>query len=78
MSRCTTYHNDPARTGWYHGTRHSVPQVSAWRKIIDVDLGAAVRGAPLLLEDWTIKGGPLGICGTPVIDEAAGLSFYGQ
>ena len=58
MPNCTTYHNDPARTGWFRGTEHGVAAVSTWSKIVDVDLGAAVRGAPLLLERWKIKGGP--------------------
>src|SRR5437879_4575575 len=57
MPNCTTYHNDPARTGWFRGTRTGVPNASTWRKHLDVTLGAAVRGAPLLLENWTIQGG---------------------
>jgi hypothetical protein len=57
MPNCTRYHNDAARTGWFQGTKSGVPRASAWRKHLDVALGAAVRGAPLLLENWTIHGG---------------------
>ena len=58
MPNCTRYHNDAARTGWFQGTRNGVADVSQWHKHLDVDLGAAVRGAPLLLEGWTIRRGP--------------------
>src|SRR5215831_14902001 len=58
MPNCTRYHNDAARTGWFQGTKPGVPNASTWRKHLDVALGAAVRGAPLLLEGWTIEGGP--------------------
>ena len=58
MPNCTRYHNDAARTGWFHGTKTGVPSASDWQKNLDVTLGAAVRGAPLLLEGWTIRGGP--------------------
>jgi len=58
MPNSTTYHNDAARTGWFQVSKKGVPDVSSWRKYLDVDLGAAVRGAPLVLENWTIRGGP--------------------
>jgi hypothetical protein len=54
----TTYHNDPARSGWFQGTQAGVAPVADWRKYNDLSLGAAVRGAPLVLENWTIQGGP--------------------
>ena len=58
MPNCTTYHNDRGRTGWFKGTRKGVPDASQWRKYLDVNLGSAVRGAPLLLEGWKITEGP--------------------
>jgi hypothetical protein len=58
MPNCTTYHNDKARTGWFRRTRHGVADASQWRKHLDVNLGSAVRGAPLLLEGWKISEGP--------------------
>ena len=58
MPNCTRYHNDAARTGWFQGVRRGVADASQWRKHLDVDLGAAVRGTPLLIEGWTIRGGP--------------------
>jgi len=57
MPNCTTYHNDPARTGWFQGTKPSVSNASTWRKHLDVTLGAAVRGAPIVTSS---KSSPFG------------------
>src|SRR5579872_1924058 len=56
MPNNSRYHCDAARTGWFHGETRGVSPVGNWRKLVDVNLGSAVRGAPLLLEGWTIPG----------------------
>ena len=60
MPNCTTYHNDVARTGWFQGTKPGVPFPDHWKKYLDVDLGSAVRGAPLVLENWPVRRQPGG------------------
>lgn len=56
ISDCLTYHYSPARTGWFAGSGDSIPAVEGWRKHKELDLGSAVRGAPLLLNRWQIQG----------------------
>ncbi len=51
-----TYHYTPERTGWFTGPGISVPPVEGWRKQKEINLGSAVRGAPLLLSRWQIQG----------------------
>jgi hypothetical protein len=58
MPNCSRYHNDPARSGWFQITARGVEKVANWRKYLDVALGTAVRGAPLLLEQWVARSGP--------------------
>ena len=59
MTNASRYHNDAARTGWFQGAKRGVPNVSSWRKYLNINLGSTVRGAPLVLENWTLRGGPL-------------------
>ena len=59
MPNSSTYHVDAARTGWFQGARQGASNLAAWKKIVSVNLGSAVRGAPLVLENWTLRGGPL-------------------
>ncbi len=55
ISDCITYHYTPARTGWFAGSEVSVPPVEEWHKQKEINLGSAVRGAPLLLSRWQIQ-----------------------
>ncbi len=59
MSNSSRYHVDAARTGWFKGSKQGRGNLAAWKKIISVNLGGAVRGAPLVMENWTLRGGPL-------------------
>ncbi|KAF2989014.1 hypothetical protein OGR47_15025 [Methylocystis sp. MJC1] len=59
MSNSSTYHVDAARTGWFKGVKQGGGGLAAWKKIISINLGGAVRGAPLVMENWTLRGGPL-------------------
>jgi hypothetical protein len=58
MPNNTTYHNDPARSGWFQVAKTGISAVGTWRRYNVVSLGAAVRGAPLVLENWTLQSGP--------------------
>lgn len=54
MSDCQTFHYDAGRLGQGDGAAVG----SSWHKKIAVNLGSAVRGAPLYLQGWVIQEGP--------------------
>jgi hypothetical protein len=58
MPHCTRYHNDAARSGLFQVSTRGVDHVGTWQKYLNVPLGTAVRGAPLLLEHWVARSGP--------------------
>jgi hypothetical protein len=53
MSDCQTFHYDPGRLGQGDGAAVG----SSWHKKVAVNLGSAVRGAPLFLQGWVIQEG---------------------
>jgi hypothetical protein len=52
---CVMFHYDSERSGRGPGA----PAGSVWHKKIDVNVGSAVRGAPLYVDNWTFAAGPL-------------------
>jgi len=53
-----TYHFDAARTGYVPGSRGpSTADLAKWHKYQTVNLGSAVRGAPLYLDAWQVQKG---------------------
>jgi hypothetical protein len=55
MAECVTYHYNSARIGWFQGSGVNITSVAQWRKYQAVDLGWAVRGAPLFIENWVVN-----------------------
>jgi hypothetical protein len=51
---CLTYHYDAGRLG----NAHSAPVGAHWFRYFLVNLGAAVRGAPLVVTGWKFQHGP--------------------
>jgi hypothetical protein len=51
---CLTYHYDIGRSG----AAPSSPVGAYWFKYFAVNLGSAVRGAPLVVSNWTFQSGP--------------------
>jgi hypothetical protein len=53
MGDCLTFHYDTERSGAGDGA----PLGSKWSKHLDVNLGSAVRGAPLFVQNWLFENG---------------------
>jgi hypothetical protein len=53
---CLTYHFDPMRTG--QNRKFNLDDTKKWGKYCEINVGSAVRGAPLFLSQHQIRGGP--------------------